>query len=44
MSMENHGGMIPTAENSWCVHHSSLKKTTSSHLVANQEEFCKGNH
>jgi hypothetical protein len=38
MSIESHGGMIATGENSWFVHQSSLAILPASHLVAKQEE------
>jgi hypothetical protein len=40
MSMENHGGMISTGEDSWFVHQSS-GNPTSSWLVAKEEELAK---
>jgi hypothetical protein len=43
MSMENHGGMILTVENSWFVHQSTLWQCyQESHLAANQEEHGEG--
>jgi len=42
MSIESHGGMISTGENSRFVHQSSGKHT-SSHLVENQDEHAEGN-
>jgi hypothetical protein len=42
MSMETHGWIILTGENSWFVHHNSGNSTTR-HLVAKEEEDDKGN-
>jgi hypothetical protein len=41
MSMENHGGVILTEENSLFVHQSSPVILQHGHLVANQEDIAK---
>jgi hypothetical protein len=43
MSMQNRGGMLPTEENSWFVHQSSLATLPADHLVAKQEELSEVN-